>query len=265
MKRLLLFTGLITIAFFLLLAFINPYAPVAKYEEKNEHGISGAIEWWMSVRVNDQTGELDLASMHEAYDAVNSMSSNRSMGIQWEEMGPDNIGGRTRSILFDKNNQGVIFAGAVSGGLWKSTNNGLSWGKVNDLFESLTISTIAQASNGDIYFGTGEAFYSFGLNNPTGFSAFGFPGRGIFKSTDGGNTFTQLTATIPATGNSTTEDWAYVSRLATSPTDANKIYASTNKGLRISSDGEQPGQMPLAPYCLIHGMLKREVMDMCMR
>ena len=237
MKRLLLFTGLITIAFFLLLAVINPYAPVANYEEKNEHGISGAIEWWMSVRVNDETGELDLASMHEAYDAVNSMSSNRSMGIQWEEMGPDNIGGRTRSILFDKNNQGVIFAGAVSGGLWKSTNNGLSWGKVNDLFESLTVSTIAQASNGDIYFGTGEAFYSFGLNNPTGFSAFGFPGRGIFKSTDGGNTFTQLTATIPATGNSTTEDWAYVSRLATSPTDANKIYASTNKGLRISSDG----------------------------
>ena len=33
----------------------------------------------------------------------------------------------------------------------------------------------------------------------------------------------------------------------------------------VSAMGEQPGQMPLAPYCLIHGMLKREVMDMCMR
>lgn len=240
MKRLLLFTGLITATFFVLLATLNQYPQDIKHKGDNEEGkkrkISGAVQWWSTVITNEQ-GAMDFESMHAAYEAANAMSSTRGLGIQWEEMGPDNIGGRARSILFDKNNQGVIFAGAVSGGLWKSTNNGLSWGKVNDLFESLIITTLTQAANGDIYFGTGEAFYSFGLNNPTGFSAFGFPGKGVWKSTDGGNTFTHLASTSPLTGNSTTEDWAYVSRLATSPTDANRVYASTNKGLRISSDG----------------------------
>ncbi|MGB3077104.1 MAG: hypothetical protein WBB36_17400, partial [Chitinophagales bacterium] len=241
MRRLLLLTGSITVVFFALIAFQNPYSHSAvsegSEEESEEHGISGALDWWKTVRTNEQTGEMDFAAINEAEQQAEAMGGTRSLGIQWEEMGPDNVGGRTRSILFDKDHQGVVFAGGVSGGLWKSTNGGQSWLKVNDLFESLIITTIAQASNGDIYFGTGEAFYSFGLNNPTGFSAFGFPGKGVWKSTDGGNTFNHLTSTIPPTGNSTTEDWAYVSRLATSPSDANRIYASTNKGLRISTDG----------------------------
>lgn len=241
MRRLLLLSGSITLVFFLLITTYNPYSrSFETYESKEggkEEGISGALNWWKTVRTNEFTGEMDFAAMNAARDQANAMSGTRSLGISWEEMGPDNVGGRTRSILFDKNNQGVVFAGGVSGGLWKSTNGGQSWMKVNDLFESLIVTTIIQAANGDIYFGTGEAFYSFGLNNPTGYSAFGFPGKGVWKSTDGGNTFTHLLSTAPATGNSTTEDWAYVSRLAASPTDANRIYASTNKGLRISTDG----------------------------
>jgi photosystem II stability/assembly factor-like uncharacterized protein len=171
-----------------------------------------------------------------AWQKANEMSATRTFGIQWEEMGPDNVGGRTRAILFDRNQQGVIYSGGVSGGLWKSTNSGQSWAKVNDDFESLVITSITQAANGDIYFGTGEGFYAYGLNNPTGFSAFGFPGKGVWKSSDGGNTFTHLAATIPVNGNLVTEEWAYVNKLASSPTDANIIYAATNKGLRISTD-----------------------------
>ena len=239
MKRLLLFTVSISLVFFFLIAAYDPYMRLegAEESEEGERGIAGALDWWNTVRSNEQTGEMDFAAMYAAQQQADAMGATRSLGIQWEEMGPDNVGGRTRAILFDKDHQGVVFAGGVSGGIWKSINGGQSWAKVNDLLESLVVTTIVQATNGDIYFGTGEAFYSFGLNNPTGFSAFGFPGKGIWKSTDGGNTFTHLDSTTPATGNSTTEDWAYVSRLATSNTDANRIYASTNKGLRISTDG----------------------------
>jgi hypothetical protein len=230
-------TGSVSVVFFTLLAFENFHGiKPEKDDEREEKGIAAAIDWWYNVRSNQQTGEFDVTAILQAQKEADELSSTRSFGIQWEEMGPDNVGGRTRAILFDKINPGVVFAGGVSGGLWRSTNGGESWFKINDMFDVLTVTCLAQASNGDIYFGTGEALYSIGTNNPTGFSAFGFPGKGIWKSTDGGNTFTHLAATSPLTGNSITEDWAFVSRIAISPDDPNRIYAAMNKGLRVSTD-----------------------------
>ncbi|MBA2407940.1 MAG: hypothetical protein H0V65_08120, partial [Chitinophagales bacterium] len=236
MKNLLILTGFITGAFFTLLS-VGKYISFEPSIEKEERGINDAMSWWYNVRSNQQTGKFDVSAILAAEKQADEMSSTRNLGIQWEEMGPDNIGGRTRAVLYDRNNEGVIFAGGVSGGLWKSVNGGDSWQVVNDMFEALTVTCLTQASSGDIYFGTGEALYSFGLDNPTGFSAFGFPGKGIWKSSDGGNTFTHLTSTIPATGNSTTEAWAYVTRLAASIDDPNRIYAAMNSGLKISTDG----------------------------
>ncbi len=150
--------------------------------------------------------------------------------MNWIEMGPSNIGGRTRALLIDKDNSNLIFACSVGGGIWKSTVGGLSWVKVTggDLFDNLIATSICQTSNGDIYVGTGEYFGTY--------NRLGFQGQGIWKSTDRGETWTNLSSTWNDNDNSK-QIFNYVSKLVAHPTNANKIYAATYKGLMISSDG----------------------------
>ena len=111
-------------------------------------------------------------------------------GINWINQGPDNVGGRTRAILFDPNDltNKKVFAGGVSGGLWVNndiTNVNSSWTKIDDFLDNLTINTLAADPNNSMIFyaGTGEAFA--GVT----------PGAGIFKSTDGGSTWSHLAST----------------------------------------------------------------------
>ncbi|MCS6917724.1 MAG: T9SS type A sorting domain-containing protein, partial [Chitinophagales bacterium] len=132
---------------------------------------------------------------------------------------------------------GVVFAGGVSGGLWKSTNYGESWIRVDAGLGTLTVTCLEQAADGAFYLGTGEGFYNLGLNVPIGFAAPGFMGNGMYKSTDGGATWQHLPSTTPSIPNNTNAEWAYVNKIASSPTNPSLIYAATNKGLKYSTDG----------------------------
>ena len=62
-------------------------------------------------------------------------------GITWQERGPNNVGGRTRAIIFDRNDatNKTCIAGAVFGGLWKNTNvsGGGSWTKITDVMDNI--------------------------------------------------------------------------------------------------------------------------------
>jgi photosystem II stability/assembly factor-like uncharacterized protein len=105
----------------------------------------------------------------------------------WEERGPNNVPGRTRAILFDPNDVTGkrVFAGGVSGGLWVNndiTNQNSSWTRVG-IPENLAVSSITvDPTNSQImYLGTGESY--------TGGDA---TGNGIFKSTNGGSTWTNV-------------------------------------------------------------------------
>lgn len=156
-----------------------------------------------------------------------------ALGLNWTSLGPDNYSGRTRALLLSNKDPQykTLYAGGVSGGLWKSTTNGLTWSQIKTDDVVLNVSCIAQAPNGDIYVGTGENFSSERFNL---FS--GFIGQGIYKSTDG-NTFTKLTATDPGSFNNPDAEWAFINKLAAG--DNNKVYAATNGGLKVSTDGGQ--------------------------
>src|SRR5688572_23461458 len=50
----------------------------------------------------------------------------------WTNLGPGNIGGRTRALLIHPDNAQIMYAAGTAGGVWKSTNGGASWTPLGD-------------------------------------------------------------------------------------------------------------------------------------
>ncbi|TSA36178.1 MAG: T9SS C-terminal target domain-containing protein [Porphyromonadaceae bacterium] len=203
--------------------------------------------WLNARRVNQYSGTINIADIVRAQEQVKALSrkGGNSLNMSWNEIGPNNIGGRTRAFLIDKDNPDVCFAGSVSGGLWKTTTGGTSWEKTKtasgELFENLAVSSICQASNGDIYFGTGEGPATTLGNIQDAHQ--GILGQGIWKSTDHGVTFSRLESTWSTTESK--EAFVLVYALSADPTNASKLYAATTKGLRVSTDGGQSWANPM--------------------
>lgn len=150
--------------------------------------------------------------------------SSKASTITWTQRGPANVGGRTRGLIIDPDDatNNTWFAGAATGGIWKTTDGGETWTCLTDGIANLATVTIAMAESNHeiIYAGTGEV---------VGGSA-ALQGSGIFKSTDRGENWTQLTSTI-------SDDFQFVNRLIISPADANIVIAATNAGIMKTTDG----------------------------
>ena len=106
----------------------------------------------------------------------------------WVERGPNNVGGRTRALLFDPNDptNKRVFAGGVSGGLWVNddiTAENSSWEQVSEVPGNMNISCIAvDPRDANIwYLGTGEQY-----------TAGSAVGNGVYKTTNGGLTWNNL-------------------------------------------------------------------------
>ncbi len=99
----------------------------------------------------------------------------------WTCLGPENMAGRTLCLAYHPTNTNIIYAGAASGGLWKTTDHGLNWTPLTDDLPSLAIGCVALDPNdpNTIYIGTGEG----------SFNVDAVYGAGIFKSTDAGATW----------------------------------------------------------------------------
>jgi hypothetical protein len=141
----------------------------------------------------------------------------------WEALGPSETGGRVKAIVIDPTNANTIYAGAATGGVWKSTDAGQSWSPLADFLPALAVNSLAMdpSNPNTLYAGTGEQI----------------PGAGIFKTTDGGQTWTQLAATASA---------AYVYSLAIGPSRPSQIYAGMDTGLWASMDGGETWSNTLA-------------------
>ncbi|MEQ9467668.1 MAG: PKD domain-containing protein [Ekhidna sp.] len=141
----------------------------------------------------------------------------------WVERGPNNVGGRTRALLFDPNDPSAkkVWAGGIGGGLWyidDITDASMSWTNVDDFLTNLAISSIAYDPTDPMTF-----YVSTGLGYTNDIR-----GAGIFKSTDGGDSWSQLSSTDNS-------DFYFIQKIAVD--DEGRIYASTLDGLKISENG----------------------------
>ena len=158
----------------------------------------------------------------------------------WEVRGPGNIGGRVRALAIDVSDPTyqTLLAGGVSGGMWRSTDDGDTWARVNDPGQLQTISCLAQDTRPGrehvFYYGTGE-FHSGSASSGGDL----YRGDGIYKSTDGGLSWQVLPATSTNIPQATDQPFDWIQNLAidTSETTYDEVYAATTGFIYRSLDG----------------------------
>src|SRR5688572_19632027 len=163
------------------------------------------------------TTSVPLTSSTAAVGATGTLAS------AWQPHGPGNIGGRSRALLVHRTQNNLMWTAGVAGGVWKSTDSGASWTPKGDLLVNIAVNSLIEdpAQDEVLYAGTGEGF----------FNADAVRGQGIFKSSDYGETWAQLSST-------NNPDFFYVQKLAaTRHKKKQRIYAATRTGVFRSTNG----------------------------
>ena len=151
-----------------------------------------------------------------------TLDSTLLKSFRWRNIGPDR-GGRSIAASGVVGRKNEAYFGATGGGLWKTTDGGENWGPVTDgQITSASVGAVAVSeSNPDVvYIGMGESAIRGNI----------MPGDGIYKSTDGGLTFTRLPATA---------SWTYVNRIAVAA--AAPGAAETAAALAAAAQPYRPG------------------------
>lgn len=182
------------------------------------------------VPANIRAKELAFA---EKADKTNFKSANNLVNIEYSEIGPYDVGGRTRALAIDRRNSDIILAGGVAGGIWKSINGGTSWTKQTDESDDIGVTDLVQhPTNQDTwYYTTGEFSSS---NQDRSFDALFF-GTGIYKSTNNGDDWEQVEATSDKdlTFNS---EYDFISRIIINPATGSIFFASNDFAIYRTTD-----------------------------
>src|SRR5581483_10152423 len=123
------------------------------------------------------------------------------------------------SIVIDRSNTQTLYAG-TSVGIFRSMDEGITWAAVNNGLAETNVQVllIDPTTNSTLYAGTGPNSFQFTSNKPAG----------LFRSTDGGNTWAPFGAGLPAS--------IAVNALAFDKAQPPGLYAATNDGIFKSTD-----------------------------
>lgn len=160
--------------------------------------------------------------------AAQSLDDATVAGFKWRTVGPANFQGRLSDVVGIPGPSKTLFVAAAGGGIWKSTNNGVTWRPVFDdkNIISMGVLAIAPTDTNTIFAGTGEP------NSRNTIE----PGAGVYKSTDGGMTWSLMGL----------EKTQHIGRIAIDPKNKDVLYvaalgaawkATPDRGLYKSIDG----------------------------
>jgi photosystem II stability/assembly factor-like uncharacterized protein len=149
------------------------------------------------------------------------------VGMLWRSIGPFR-GGRALAVAGITSEPTGFYFGSVDGGVWKTENAGLTWQPLfqHEPVASIGAIAIAPSDPNVIYVGTGEADMRSDISL----------GDGMYKSTDGGLTWTHLGLT----------DTRHIGRILVDPQDPDLVLvaalghaydANSDRGVFRSSDG----------------------------
>ncbi len=217
-----LFSGTI----FFLLDIFEKHTPGLKNEKPNE---------WFFMQRAYPTGEINhdayIHSVKQAQQFRNFQNYTEDTTF-WEFAGPTNIVGRLTDVEMHPSSMETIYAGAASGGVFKTTDLGENWNPIFDDALSLSIGDIAIApSDPDIiYVGTGEA--------NAGGGSLSYDGVGLYKSLDGGDSWEYIGL----------EESRNIGRMVVHPQNPEIVYVaamgnlfaeSPDRGIYKTNDGGQ--------------------------
>src|SRR6185295_14491767 len=128
--------------------------------------------------------------------------------LKWRAIGPANMGGRVADFAVNEKDPYTIFVAVGTGGVLRTTNNGTTWEPVFDKQPVASTGSVAVSQNNPkiVWAGTGEG-------NSRNSSSWG---NGIYKSTDGGDTWTNMG--LPDAGD--------IPRIALDPKSDDVAYAA---------------------------------------
>ncbi|MTI89052.1 MAG: T9SS type A sorting domain-containing protein [Balneolaceae bacterium] len=198
-------------------AYLHLIKETAEEEERDPLMAENPGAFWEALAALKTTKSGRTYNLNYKIEAIHRARQSRHKSVQssldWTSRGPYNISGRTRAIIIDENDPSgdTWFIGTVGGGIWKTTDGGGSWEPKGDEMGSLSVTTLAMS--GDvIYAGTGMGYGRI----------LDLTGAGIWKSTDRGESWTQLTST--ANG----ELFQAINRLVVDPDNPDRIVVCSN-------------------------------------
>jgi hypothetical protein len=150
----------------------------------------------------------------------------------WTSHGPVNITGRIRALAMHAADPNTIYAGAASGGVWKSTSFGLDWMPLTDGMTAMAIGALAidPTDPNRIYAGTGEPTNINGVNNTHGWGSPAYTGLGVLTSSDAGQSWRLLP--WPASK-------SMIHRIAVHPVQSDTVFAASTANLfRTTNKGQ---------------------------
>lgn len=207
-------------------------------EKKFERTKLSPNEWFYEQRAypNGINKDIQVQAMKQV-KAMKADAASKNNN-PWQFAGPTNVGGRITDLEMPANDVNTIYAGAASGGIFKSTDQGNSWFPIFDQAASLSIGDMALApsNNNVIYVGTGEA--------NAGGGSLAYDGYGMYKSADAGSTWTHIGL----------EDVGSIGKVTVDPQDPNRVFVaamgnlfgnSTERGVYRTLDGGATWQQVL--------------------